>query len=164
MWCGKKNQKNSKFNIYDCSTSYCIRHRRQNWTQYVFTPHTPIISNINQISIVAPNLVIGSLYRSLGEPVRILWKGSTACNTIHVEDVCRAICHLAKLPEAIGETYNLVDSGQTTQNMVAEIVSSLFGVKHEFLGTVISSLCKVCYYYYEHSWVNVTSYPVFIFD
>lgn len=69
---------------------------------------------------------------------------------------------MAKLPEAVGETYNLVDSGQTTQNMVAEIVSSLFGVKHEFLGTVISSLCKVCHYYYEHALVNIKS--VFISD
>lgn len=94
--------------------------------------------------LTAQNLVIGSLYRSLGEPVRLLWKGSTACNTIHVEDVCRAVCHLSKLPEAAGETYNLVDLGQTTQGMVAEIVSLLFGVKYEFLGTVISSLCKVC--------------------
>jgi len=93
--------------------------------------------------IVAPNLVIGSLYRSLKEPVRILWKGSTACNTIHIEDVCRAIWHLLKLPEAARETYNLVDSGDTKQDTIAEIVSSLFGVKHEFLGTVISSLCKV---------------------
>lgn len=88
--------------------------------------------------------MIGSLYRTLKEPVRILWKGSTACNTIHVEDVCRAIWHLIKLPEAARETYNLVDSGETKQGTVAEIVSSLFGVKHEFLGTVISSLCKVC--------------------
>lgn len=79
----------------------------------------------------------------MGEPVRILWKGSTACNTIHVEDFCRAVWHLLKQPESVRETYNLVDSGQTTQDMIAEIVSSLFGVKHEFLGTVISSLCKV---------------------
>lgn len=101
-------------------------------------------SNIsNLICIIAPNLIIGSLYRSLGEPVRILWKGSTACNTIHVEDFCRAVWHLLKQPESVRETYNLVDSGQTTQDMIAEIVSSLFGVKHEFLGTVISSLCKV---------------------
>lgn len=85
------------------------------------------------------------MYRNLGEPVRLLGKGSTACNTIHVDDVCRAIWHLTKLPEAAGETYNLVDNGQTTQKMVAGIVSSLFGVKCEFLGTVISSLCKVCW-------------------
>lgn len=98
----------------------------------------------NQICIVAPTIAIGSLYRGLREPVRILWKGSTSCNTIHVEDICRAIWHLLKLPEAVGETYNLVDSGQTTQDMIAVIVSSLFGVKHEFLGTVLSSLCKVC--------------------
>jgi len=51
---------------------------------------------------------------------------------------------LSNVPEAVGQTYNLVDSGQTTQNMIAEIVSSIFGVKHEFVGTVISSLCKVC--------------------
>lgn len=88
--------------------------------------------------------MIGSLYRSLGEPIQILWNGSTACNTIHVEDVCRAVWHLLKFPNAVGETYNLVDDGQTTQNMIAEIVSSLFGVKYEFLGTIISSFCKVC--------------------
>lgn len=106
--------------------------------------------------------MIGSLYRSLGEPVRILWKGSTACNTIHVEDVCRAVWHLSKLPEAAGETYNLVDTGETTQGMIAEIVSSLFGVKHEFLGSVISSLCKVC----KFNWyvkVRTLSYQPFNF-
>lgn len=97
-----------------------------------------------KFGFVASNLIIGSLYRNLREPVRLLGKGSTACNTIHVEDVCRAIWHLAKLPEAVGETFNLVDNGHTTQKMVAEIVSSLFGVKCEFLGTVILSLCKVC--------------------
>jgi hypothetical protein len=48
-----------------------------------------------------------------------------------------------KLPKAIGETYNLVDIGQTTQDMIAGIVSSIFGIKHEFLGTLFSSLCKV---------------------
>ncbi|CAH1722669.1 unnamed protein product [Aphis gossypii] len=101
-----------------------------------------IVYGIGDRTGLTPTIAIGSLYRGLGEPVRILWKGSTSCNTIHVEDICRAIWHLLKSPEAVGETYNLVDSGQTKQNMIAEIVSSLFGVKHEFLGSVLSSLCK----------------------
>ncbi|XP_026816815.1 uncharacterized protein LOC113556204 [Rhopalosiphum maidis] len=101
-----------------------------------------IVYGIGDRTGLTPTIAIGSLYRGLGEPVRILWKGSTSCNTIHVEDICRAVWHLSKSPEAIGETYNLVDSGQTKQNMIAEIVSSLFGVKHEFLGSVLSSLCK----------------------
>ncbi|XP_025419035.1 uncharacterized protein LOC112689508 [Sipha flava] len=101
-----------------------------------------IVYGLGDRTGLTPNLVIGSLYRSLHLPIQILWKGSTACNTIHVEDVCKAIWDLLKLPKAIGETYNLVDIGQTTQDMIAGIVSSIFGIKHEFLGTLFSSLCK----------------------
>ncbi|VVC26195.1 Hypothetical protein CINCED_3A014887 [Cinara cedri] len=101
-----------------------------------------IVYGIGDKTGLTRKLIIGSLYRNLEEPLLILWKGSTPCNTIHVEDVCRAIWHLSNLPEATGGTYNLVDSGQTTQDMVAKIVSLLFGIKHEFLGTVFSSLCK----------------------
>jgi len=122
---------------------YEVEKQMKNILNLTYTIVRPaIVYGIGDRTGLTPNLIIGSLYRSLGEPVRILWKSSTTCNTIHIEDVCRAIYHLIKIPEAVGETYNLVDSGQTTQNMIAEIVSSLFKVKHEFLGTVISSLCK----------------------
>ncbi|XP_050538018.1 uncharacterized protein LOC126903688 [Daktulosphaira vitifoliae] len=101
-----------------------------------------IVYGIGDKCGLTPNLVIGSLYRNFGEPIRILWKGSTPCNTVHVEDVCRAIWHLLKLPNANREVYNIVDDGNTTQATIADIVSLIFGIKHEFLGTLISSLCQ----------------------
>ncbi|XP_050432252.1 uncharacterized protein LOC126840503 isoform X2 [Adelges cooleyi] len=101
-----------------------------------------IVYGLGDKTGLTPNLVIGSLYRSLGEPIRILWKGSTACNTVHVEDVSRVVWHLLKLPNVNGEVYNLVDEGKTTQETIAEIVSSIFSIKHEFLGTIFSTLCQ----------------------
>lgn len=142
-----KNVPNLVYTIVRPATVYGIGDRTGLSTFLLLHVHCVlelVVFNLCMYVVVAPNLIIGSLYRSLGEPVRFLWKGSTACHTIHVEDVCRAIYHLSNLPEAVGQTYNLVDSGQTTQNVIAEILSSIFGVKHEFVGTAISSLCKVC--------------------
>lgn len=91
----------------------------------------------------APRLVVGALYRQLGEMMKLLWGPNLHMNTVHVRDVARAMWHVTTKPETIGETYNLVDDGDSTQGSISAIVSELFNINHDYWGTALSTLAKV---------------------
>ena len=63
-------------------------------------------------------------------------------NTVHVIDVCRALWHLQKAGQS-GEVYNLADKGDTTQGIIAQLVSDLFQIEHGYFGTILSNVAKL---------------------
>lgn len=42
-----------------------------------------------------------------------------------------------------GQVYNVVDSNNTTQGKVSELVSEIFSIKYDFMGTVVSNMARV---------------------
>lgn len=99
------------------------------------------LTNIS--SLTAPRLVVGAVYKHLGEMMKLLWGPDLHMNTVHVRDVVRAIWHVANRSETIGQTYNLVDEGDSTQGSISAIVSELFNINHDYWGTALSTLAKV---------------------
>jgi nucleoside-diphosphate-sugar epimerase len=69
-------------------------------------------------------LIIGAVYKHLGEEMKLLWTKDLKINTVHVTDVCRALWHVAASKEDKGgratpltagqpEVYNLADKTDT---------------------------------------------------
>ncbi|XP_046857519.1 dTDP-glucose 4,6-dehydratase 2-like [Xenia sp. Carnegie-2017] len=91
---------------------------------------------------LTPRLIIGAVYKQLGEEMKLLWTKDLRMNTIHVDDVSRALWHLTTNGNN-GEIYNLVDDGETTQGIISELVCELLGIKHDYHGTIISNFARL---------------------
>jgi len=90
---------------------------------------------------IAPRLIVGVVYKHLGEKQKNLWGPKLVLNTVHVDDLCRAIMHVhAKADD--GAVFNVVDKNSTTQGKVNEILTELFGIKCDYFGAVASKLAK----------------------
>ncbi|KAK7866504.1 hypothetical protein R5R35_014366 [Gryllus longicercus] len=91
---------------------------------------------------LAPRLVIGAVYKHLGEMMKLLWSKDLKMNTVHVTDLCRALWHLATRDDTIGQIYNIVDQGDSTQGTISNLVSDIFNINHDYWGTMLSNVCK----------------------
>eukprot|EP00045_Choanoeca_perplexa_P011321 m.119446 g.119446 ORF g.119446 m.119446 type:complete len:363 (+) comp15591_c0_seq2:111-1199(+) len=89
-----------------------------------------------------PRLIIGAVYKKLGETMKLLWSDKLCLNTVHVEDCVSALWHLAE-KGAVGSVYNLADKANTTQGSVGDILAELFGIKLGYYGTMISNVAKL---------------------
>jgi len=88
---------------------------------------------------LTPRLITAAVYKSLGERMDFLWDKDLKCNTVHVEDVVRAIWHLASSGKP-GTVYNLCDSNDTSQGNVCPLLEGIFGIKTGFLGNMKSKV------------------------
>ena len=105
------------------------------------------------ISFLAPRLIVGAVYKVLNQEMKLLWTKDLKLNTVHVQDVVRAIWTLTASPEekgkrtsppkAGGEIYNLSDKTDTDQGIVNGFISKIFGIETGFQGTMISQLAKL---------------------
>lgn len=65
-------------------------------------------------------------------------------NTIHVKDLCKAICLVADRDDTLSQVYNVVDGGCTTQGHINDIVSEIFNISTSYVENIFSAaLCKV---------------------
>jgi len=74
---------------------------------------------------LTPRIVIGAIYKESGEVMELLWSRSLKINTVHVNDVVRAIWHMRDHGEC-GQIFNLVDKGDTDQGKINVALESLF--------------------------------------
>mmetsp|Transcript_34698 Transcript_34698/g.97837 ORF Transcript_34698/g.97837 Transcript_34698/m.97837 type:complete len:369 (+) Transcript_34698:107-1213(+) len=93
------------------------------------------------VNYVMPRLIIGAVYKQLNEKMKLLWDGSLKLNTVHVDDVVRALWHLKDNGKS-GDIYNLADSGDTSQEDITKYVAKLYGIKYEFLGWMKSKAAE----------------------
>ncbi|XP_064595952.1 dTDP-glucose 4,6-dehydratase-like [Liolophura sinensis] len=91
---------------------------------------------------LTPRLVIGAVYKYTKEVMKMLWTKDLKMNTVHVEDVCRALWHLCHHGNR-GEIYNIVDDSGSTQGLVNELVSQIYNINHDYVGSAISSIAKL---------------------
>lgn len=92
---------------------------------------------------LTPRLIIGAVYKQMGETMKLLWNADLKLNTVHVDDLCRAIWHVCGRDDTLNEVYNVVDDGNSTQGVVSQLVSELFNISHDYWGSTLSNIVKV---------------------
>jgi len=101
-----------------------------------------IVYGPGDVAGIAPRIICGAVYKQLGEKMEFLWTKDLAINTVHVDDVVRALWHLTSHGES-GEVFNLADKGNTNQGKVNEILEAIFGIDTKFAGKIKSNLARV---------------------
>lgn len=91
---------------------------------------------------LTPRLIIGAVYKKLDQPMKLLWTGKLRINTVHVDDCVRGLWTLATKGEQ-GEIYNIADKADSSQDSINNLLDALYGIKHEYFGTIISNLAKL---------------------
>ncbi|CAD5122838.1 DgyrCDS11242 [Dimorphilus gyrociliatus] len=88
-----------------------------------------------------PKILAGAVYKYLERKMQILWTGHLKTNTVHVKDACKAIWHLCeRVPPR--NVFHLADKGSTNQAVLASIVSEIFDIECEFVGSLLSKVAK----------------------
>jgi len=101
-----------------------------------------IVYGPGDVTGLSPRLICGAVYKKLDEKMKFLWGADLRINTVHVNDVCKALWHVAtKCP--VGSIFNLVDNGDTNQGTINDILESIFKIKTGFLGSVVSNMAKL---------------------
>ncbi len=86
--------------------------------------------------------------------MKYLWTKDLRTNTVHIQDVTRALWAVASWydsgkpnwdTKAMGSVpvFNVVDKGVTTQGTIATILGEVFGIKGEFQGSLLSNFARL---------------------
>ncbi|CAH0553088.1 unnamed protein product [Brassicogethes aeneus] len=100
----------------------------------------PIVYGIGDKTGLTPRLMAASIYKHMGETMKLLWSADLKINTVHVLDVCRAIWFVLNREDTIGQIFNVVDDADSTQGSISSLLKELFNIKIEYYGSIISSL------------------------
>jgi nucleoside-diphosphate-sugar epimerase len=93
---------------------------------------------------IMPRVTCAASYVVLNEPMRLLWDANMHINTVHVEDVARAIVHVATNDAVPAwSVFNLADKNDTTQGKLNALLENIFHISTGFLGTMLSNLAKI---------------------
>ncbi|MBE3048152.1 hypothetical protein IMZ48_37730 [Candidatus Bathyarchaeota archaeon] len=94
------------------------------------------------------------VYRYLGSEMKWLWTKDLRTNTVHIDDLTRALWSAAAWYDAgkanwddatMGKvpTFNIVDHGVTTQGAMADLVADIFGIETGFQGQLVSTFARL---------------------
>mmetsp|Transcript_49847 Transcript_49847/g.128253 ORF Transcript_49847/g.128253 Transcript_49847/m.128253 type:complete len:365 (-) Transcript_49847:279-1373(-) len=89
-----------------------------------------------------PRVICGAVYKKLGEKYKVLWNEKLKLNTVHIDDMVKAIW-MAATDLKSGEIYNVVDKNETTQGNVQNMLKEIFGIEVGYYGSVLSNLAKL---------------------
>lgn len=102
---------------------------------------------------VATMLCMARTYKALDEEMKWLWTKDLRTNTVHIEDVTRALWAIAAWYDAgkanwepgMGKTpiFNVVDDGATSQGTMADLIAEEFGIQTGFQGQLISTFARL---------------------
>ncbi|XP_041355409.1 dTDP-D-glucose 4,6-dehydratase-like [Gigantopelta aegis] len=101
-----------------------------------------VVYGIGDRNSITPRLTIGAIYKYINEKMKMLWTKDLKMNTVHVDDLCRAIWHLCYHGKR-GEIYNIVDKGDTDQGKISRLVSEIFDINFDFVGSLMSNMAKI---------------------
>jgi len=100
-----------------------------------------IVYGVGDVLGVTPRIVIGAIYKESKEVMELLWSKSLKVNTVHVNDVVRAIWHLTNHGNS-GAIYNLCDKNDTDQGKINEVLAEIYQIETSFLGKAKSTIAK----------------------
>jgi len=90
---------------------------------------------------LAPRIICGAVYKHLNEKMKFLWGEDLRINTVYVNDVCKALWHVATSPNVkVGSTFNLCDKNDTNQEKINKHLEEIYGIKTGFLGSMASKM------------------------
>ena len=106
---------------------------------------------------VATAVCMARVYKALDDEMKWLWTKDLRTNTVHIDDVTRALWDTtewyaqkggraswdAKAMGTAVPVFNVVDKGATTQGTMAEIIGKTFGIKTGFQGQLISTFARL---------------------
>nr|KAI8752522.1 dTDP-D-glucose 4; 6-dehydratase-like isoform X2 [Biomphalaria glabrata] len=120
-----------------------VEHALENFTDlnYVIVRPT-IVYGLGDRNGLTPRLIIGAIYKYMKQKMQMLWTKDLKMNTVHVDDAVRALWHLCFHGNR-GQVYNLCDKGDTSQGLISSLISELFDINYDFLGSVFSNLARV---------------------
>ncbi|KAF9272535.1 hypothetical protein BGZ68_002329, partial [Mortierella alpina] len=108
-----------------------------------------VVYGIGAMAGLTPRLICGRVYQHLNKTMEFLWTKDLKLNTVHVQDVVRAVWHSANwyVSSDNGQPgtpaiFNLADENNTDQEAVNTHIRSIFGIKTDFKGTVFSLLAQ----------------------
>ena len=103
------------------------------------------------VGFLARGLCLARVYQELNKELKWLWSKELRINTVHVLDVCSAAWKAAdwcsRNPPTTHDmladrAFNIADNGDTKQETLAIIVSSIFNIRTGFQGSLISNFAK----------------------
>ncbi|KAI1316791.1 hypothetical protein EDD11_009457 [Mortierella claussenii] len=101
-----------------------------------------VVYGIGAMGGLTPRLICGRVYQHLQKKMEFLWSGDLRINTVHVQDVVRAVWHTANwyvssdnLQQGSPVIFNLADENDTNQETINTHIRSIFGIETEFTGT-----------------------------
>lgn len=101
-----------------------------------------IIYGIGDINGITPRLICARVYHHLNEKMKFLYNDDLRINTVHADDVARALWHAAiNLPS--GSVYNLSDRGNTTQGSLNSLIEQIFGIKTGFHSMAVNAAASM---------------------
>ncbi|XP_066146628.1 uncharacterized protein [Euwallacea fornicatus] len=103
----------------------------------------PLVYGIGDKNYIMPRILAAAIYKELNKIMKLLWNEALKMQTVHVEDVCRAILFLYEREDTLGNVYNLVDDGDTTQGLISNILAELFNVKVDYYGKIVSACVDI---------------------
>jgi hypothetical protein len=98
---------------------------------------------------------VARVYQHLQEEMKWLWTKDLRVNTVHVTDVTKALWAVADWyaikkqanwdAKSMGQvpTFNVVDRGQTSQGIMAELIGQIFGIQTGFQGQLVSTFARM---------------------
>ncbi|KAH7025378.1 NAD dependent epimerase/dehydratase family protein [Macrophomina phaseolina] len=107
---------------------------------HVYGPYTS--------KFLATALCMARVYQSLGKEMKWLWKDELRANTVHVEDVARALWtaadwYVKKESKPKPAIFNVVDHTNTSQGILANLIHETFNIPTGFHGTLISAFARL---------------------
>jgi len=87
------------------------------------------------INGLTPRLIIGSIYKEQGEKMETLYSSGLRLNTVHADDVAKALFFLLKNGQS-GAVLNLCDANETDQGKINKLLEVIYGIKTDFVGAI----------------------------
>jgi len=84
---------------------------------------------------LTPRLIIGSIYKEQGEKMESLYSSGLRVNTVHADDVAKALAFLCKNGKS-GDIFNLCDANETDQGKINKILEGIYGIKTDFVSGI----------------------------
>ncbi|CAG9772498.1 unnamed protein product [Ceutorhynchus assimilis] len=103
----------------------------------------PLVYGLGDKNYVTPRILAAAIYKELNKTMKLLWNADLKTNTVHVVDVCRAILFLYERGDSVGQIYNLVDDGETTQGILSNMLGDIFHIEIDYYGKIVSSCIDI---------------------
>jgi len=94
-----------------------------------------VVYGTGDINGLTPRLICGSIYKEQKEKMESLYTSGLRVNTVHADDVARALHFLLKAGKS-GDVFNLADANETDQGKINKILEGIFGIKTDFVSTL----------------------------